>query len=209
MNILQEIDSTLHYENIEKAWHKYKYAFVFGLVALFAGVAGFNAYNAKVLEESQNDTGVMFDVMYAKPTSDDSVALILNAMEKLQTQQAKDIMNLELAKVYKLQNNTKDYSALLEKLVDSKVATVKNLATYMLAELYLEKKPATALEFIASANVSKKATTYALVQEIKAAALVATGEVEQAKEVYAALSADTNLPAEQKARIKIKLDQLG
>lgn len=209
MNILQEIDSTLHYENIEKAWHKYKYAFILSLVALFASVAGFNTYNAKVLANAQNDTGVMFDVMYAKPTAEDPVALVINAIEKLKTQQAKDMMNLELAKVYKTQNKTKDYSALLEKLVDSKVKTVKNLAIYMLAEVYLEEKPAKALEFIASVKLSEKASTYSLVEETRAAALVATGDVAQAKEVYAALSADANLPTEQKSRIKIKLDQLG
>lgn len=209
MNILQEIDSTLHYENIEKAWHKFKYYFVLALIALFGGVAGFNTYNSSVENKANHDADIIFNYMYQKESVDNAADLIIPALDELKTQQAKDMISLELAKTYAMQNKTEDYIKLLEELNSSNVKTVKELSIYMLAEAYLAQDAAKTVEFIDSVKLSKKATTYALVQELKAMALVKLEKLQEAKEIFTVLVADPTLAADVKARVQIKLDQLG
>lgn len=209
MNILQDIDSTLHYENIEKAWHKYKYVFILALVALFAGIAGLNAYNSKVMAESKSDTDVVIAVMNEAMVSETPTDVILASTDEVTTKQGLEILKLELAKAYKKENKPEELEKTLLELISAKSVTVKQFATYMLAEHYLATKPTKAIEFINSVKLSKKAFTTPLVEEVKAMALAHTGKTAEAKAIYIKLIASGNVQQQQKSRLKMKLDQLG
>tara|TARA_Y100001960_G_scaffold305862_1_gene360441 strand:+ start:1655 stop:2284 length:630 start_codon:yes stop_codon:yes gene_type:complete len=209
MNILQDIDATLHYENVEKAWKKYKFHFAFGLVALFGGIAAFNAYNMKVMADSKNDTSVIFQIMRENSMSKNPTEMILASMDELVTTQGKDMLMLELAKAYNTEGKTEDYEKTLIELTSAKTTAVKNISTYMLAELYFGQKPTKALEFIENANISKNDVAYSLVQEIKAMALSYEGKNDEAKAIYTTLIGDEKTPGGQKDRLQIKLNQLG
>ncbi|HAG53212.1 MAG TPA: hypothetical protein DCL21_05450 [Alphaproteobacteria bacterium] len=208
MNILQEIDSTLHYENLEKAWHKYKYAFMLTLVAIFAGVAGFNAYNSSVEKQSKNDTTVIFKVIMQKAQSNDYIQVIEKALEELETTAGVETLKLELAKTYKTEAKLAEYEKTLKELTSAKTQAVRHISTYMLAEHFLAIDAKKAIKFIDEAKVKKTAFTYALLQEIKAMALTKKGDKVAAKVIYNALIANSNLPANVQARAKMKLAQI-
>ena len=137
MNILQEIDSTLHYENLEKAWHKYKFVFILTLVAIFAGVAGFNAYNTSIEKQSKNDTTVIFEVIMQKAQSENYIHVIEKSLEKLETTTGSETLKLELAKAYKVDAKLDMYVKTLTELTMAKTQAVKHISTYMLAEHFL------------------------------------------------------------------------
>lgn len=209
MNILQDIDATLHYENIEKTWNKYKYVFILALIALFGGIAGLNAYNTKVMAESKNDTDVIISVINEAMVSDTPTDVILASLDEIKTTQGLEILNLELAKGYKLENKPEDLEKTLLKLVSAKSKTVNNFANYMLAEHYLNTNPSKAIEFINSLKLSKKSFTTPLIEEVKAMALTHEGKLDEAKAIYIKLIADGNVQQLQKNRLNMKLGQIG
>jgi predicted negative regulator of RcsB-dependent stress response len=209
MNILQDIDATLHYENVEKAWKKYKFHFVFALIALFGGIAAFNAYNMKVMTDSKNDTSVIFQIMRENMQAKNPTEVILASMDELVTPQGKEMLTLELAKAYNTEGKTEDYEKTLIELTNAKTEAIRSISVYMLAELYLGQKPTKALEFINNTKLSKNNVAYSLVEEIKAMALSYEGKNDEAKAIYTTLIGDENTPAGQKDRLQIKLNQLG
>lgn len=209
MNILQDIDATLHYENVENAWKKYKFHFVFALIALFGGIAAFNAYNMKVMADSKNDTSVIFQIMLEKSQVKNPTDMILSSMDELVTTQGQEMLKLELAKAYNVEGKTEDYEKTLLELTTAKTNVIKNISIYMLAELYLNQKPTKALEFIDGVKLNKDDVAYSLVQEIKAMALSYEGKNDEAKAIYTTLIGDDKTPTSQKERLNIKLNQLG
>jgi hypothetical protein len=208
MNILQEIDSTLHYENLEKAWHKYKFLFIFGIIALFAGLALFNKYNSTLIADSKHDTSIIFNVMAQNSQSESKTDNLVLALDKVITTQGKENLKFELAKSYKNDGNEADYEKTLLELTNAKTSAIKNLSIYMLAETYLAQDAKKALDFINNAHVNKKAFTYSLIQEVKAVALTNLDKKDEATAIYAKIVSETNTPADQKNRVQIKLNQL-
>jgi len=208
MNILQEIDSTLHYENLEKAWHKYKFVFILTLVAIFAGVAGFNAYNTSIEKQSKNDTTVIFEVIMQKAQSENYIHVIEKSLEKLETTTGSETLKLELAKAYKVDAKLDMYVKTLTELTMAKTQAVKHISTYMLAEHFLATDAKKAIEVIDNAKIKESAFTYALLQELKAMALVKTGDKVAAKVIYNALIANSNIAANVQERAKMKLAQI-
>jgi predicted negative regulator of RcsB-dependent stress response len=209
MDILKEIDSTLHYENIENAWKKHKYTFVLTLVAIFGSVAGYQAYTGSVEAKSKNDSAVIYNVIIGKADSANYIKDVETALEKVQTTNGEEMLKFELAKTYLIEGKNDEYEKALIELTSAKTKAIKNIATYMLAEFYLDSDVEKALEFTKQVKLANNAFTLPFVQEIEAMALAKQGKTVEAKTLYTKILANKNLADNFKQRVEIKLNQLG
>lgn len=205
MNILQDIDSTLHYENIEKAWNKYKYVFVFILVAIFAATAGYTAYTNSVKEASKADSEIIFKTVLNNATKPNYVESLNKALPSLKTDTGIETLKLELAKAYKASNNVEMFEKTLTELTDAKTKAIQSISTYMLAEHFLSTDAKLAIDFINNSKVSNKDFTYSLLQEVKAMAFISIEKTEEAKETYKSIIAsEASQSIKDRAEFKLK-----
>lgn len=209
MDILKEIDSTLHYENIEKAWKKHKFTFALGLVAIFAATAGYQGYTSYVEENAQNDSAIVYSVIIKKAESENYIQDIQDSFANLKTSYGKETMKFELAKAYKVDAKMAEYEATLTELTSAKTQGIKDLATFMLAEHFLATDANKALEFAKNVKISKKSFAYPFIQEVEAMAQTKLGNTADAKAIYTTILANTSISTDFKQRVEIKLKQLG
>lgn len=206
MNILQDIDSVMHYENIEKAWKKYKFVFIGFIIALFAGIALFNAYNNNIKTKSQQDFDILFNLTLNKDQNSDYAASIKQNLSKLKTNSAKDLLTLELAKSYK-GKDLEEYEKTLTELTSAATQHVKDVALYMLAEHFLNTNVEKAANFTDTYKVTKSDFSYPMIKDIEATALANLGKNQEAKAIYQDL-VKSDIPDNLKERISIKLNQI-
>lgn len=209
MNILQEIDSVLYYENIEKFWKKNKFLIIGGLLSVFAITAGFNFYNQKVLEKSQHDTDIIIKLLAKQQVAQTGQQEeVKKAIKEVFTAKAKSALTLELAKQYKIEGNITKYEETLLELQKSEDRLISDISTYMLAEYYLSIDAQKTVDFINSSKLNKGSFKYPLILDIKAMALVNLGKIDEAKSVYITILQDPHLPQNLNTRINAKLGQL-
>jgi predicted negative regulator of RcsB-dependent stress response len=207
MSILQDIDSTLHYENIEKAWAKHKFTFALALIAIFASVIGFHTYKENVELSAKSDSVVIFKTILENAEKDNYSKALEESLAKLQTQTGIDTLKLELAKAYKKENNIEGFEKTATELTDAKTSAVKEISTLMLAQHFLATDAQTAVDFIDNAGVKENAFSYASLQELKATALVKLNKIEEAEKVFAQIIA-SNATDSIKQRAEFKLKQI-
>jgi len=205
MNILQEIDSVLYYENLEKFWKQHRFMLIGGLIALFASVALFNVYNQDMIKKSHHDSEIILNVMKEKQ-AEGNQQRIEEAIKQVITKNAKEALKLELVKAYSKQGDEKLFESSALELVKSKNNVIKEVSSYMLAEFYLNKDANQAISFIDSLNMNKKALNYPLIQDIKAMALISLDKKDEAIVIYNELIQDATLATGLQARINNKLE---
>lgn len=209
MNILQEFDSVLYYENIEKFWKQYKFLIIGGLISIFAAVAGLNLYNKEIKSKSEHDTSIMINIMseqYANASTQEDA--IKRAITEVFTQKAKNALTIELAKRYKIEGNITKFEETLLALQNTEDSLTKEISTYMLAEYYLSVDAQKSIDFIDSVKLKQNSFKYPLILDLKAMALTSLGKTAEAKAVYLTILQVPNLPANLKTRINAKLGQL-
>lgn len=207
MSILQDIDSTLHYENIEKAWAKHKFTFAFALIAIFGSVIGFHTYQENIETAAKGDSVVIFKTILENAEKENYSKALEEALVKLETPTGVETLKLELAKAYKKENNLTGFEKTATELTAAKTDAVKEISTLMLAQHFLSTDAATAVEFIDNSGIKETAFSYASLQELKATALVKLNKIDEAKKVFEQIIA-SNATDSIKNRAEFKLKQI-
>jgi predicted negative regulator of RcsB-dependent stress response len=207
MSILQDIDSTLHYENIENAWAKHKFTFALVLIAIFGSVVGYHTYQEKTVTAAKADSIVIFKTILENAEKADYSKALEASLKNLETQTGVETLKLELAKAYKKENNMEGFERTATELTDAKTEAVKEISTLMLAQHFLSTDAKLAVEFVDNSGIKANAFSFASLQEIKATALVKLGENAKAAEVFKAIIASKAAPS-VKDRAEFKLKQI-
>ncbi|MCP4354170.1 MAG: tetratricopeptide repeat protein [Proteobacteria bacterium] len=207
MNILNEVDSVLYYDNIEKLWKKHKFSLIGAIIAIFACVAAFNVYNQEMLIMANHDSDILLKTIQQR-NIDNYPQKLEKALTQLKTKTAKDAVKLESAKEFYKKNDVKNFESTLLELIKSRNDTIKAISVYMLAEFYLENDANKSIELIDSAKLRRNTFNYALIQDLKAMALISLGKKDEAKTIYTKLVQEATLSQELQTRINNKLELL-